>query len=154
VTRTIILSLLLSACSVDPDAFSVQGGQEYESAFETASLAWCEASDGACCPHLDQSGESSVRPATAEELAGLARGYELSGYYVTDGDTGATAIRILDRFRGDDLLKTMLHELGHHCGCGSEWEDGTPEAKRGSVMYRAHDHQGIEITAEDAACAR
>jgi hypothetical protein len=86
-TRTIILSLLLSACSVDPDAFSVRGGQEYETTFETASQAWCEASDGACCPHPDQSGESSVRPATAEELAGLARGYELSGYYVTDGDS-------------------------------------------------------------------
>jgi hypothetical protein len=108
-------------------------------------MAWCEASDGACCPHLDQTGESSVSPVTEARLTEI-RGEPGAVGYVTYGPDHTSHVYIDDSIRGDELRILIGHELGHHCGCGDTEEPGNAMSFRLNLM--------ADVTAEEAVCAK
>jgi hypothetical protein len=142
--RTLILSLLLSACSVDPDAFSVD--YDMRSAFEQASARWCEATNGARCPTIDPGGASSAMVVSREYLARFAAPGETWYGACTTWPSGESLIGISEDLGESKLVSAITHELGHHCGCGHSADPGSAMAIPTLL--------DSEITAEDAACAR
>lgn len=106
----IFAALACAACELEPDVWSLEVDAGHPALIACALEAWCAASDGAQCGSIGEGGSSILdvdAPAMGEWL-GLHTGRP-------DGSSRVAIDRTLD---DDAYYTTVVHELGHHYGCG------------------------------------
>jgi hypothetical protein len=137
------LAVLAAGCARELDDFRVGPGVDVAT-WQAQADAWCEATDGACCPAIGiPDGGSDLRAVDvmpAEAPAGTV------GWWMPRQDY-TSEILIASRVAPERVWRVALHELGHHCGCRRH-------IATGNVMGTDVWLDGLTITADDVACTR
>lgn len=136
---------LMAGCELEPDVWTLDvDSGEHGRLIGCALEAWCAASDGRWCGTVG-AGSSSI-----EDVDDLADGAYL-GLHTgrSDGSSRVAIVRTLD---ADIYYTTVVHELGHHYGCGhGDGVDGVMHDTEERIWTAC---DPAIVTPADVACAQ